>query len=131
MDEFCLLLFVCCCHCCYCRRRCCCCCLTYFNNFVIITANRFVYFRDLLLKQWTNIVLESPRFTGFPGKLHEVPSVLQLYFVVCMKVTEGQNSSCVSLLYRIPQLLTCLVRREGQKILNLLCNIGRVHPQVS
>lgn len=31
---------------------------------------------------------------------------------------------------RIPQLLTCLVRREGQKILNLLCNIGRVHPQV-
>ena len=33
-------------------------------------------------------------------------------------------------LRRIPQLLTCLVRREGQKILNLLCNIGRVHPQV-
>ena len=32
---------------------------------------------------------------------------------------------------RIPQLLTCLVRREGQKILNLLCNIGRVHPQVT
>ncbi|KAK2564815.1 Transformation/transcription domain-associated protein [Acropora cervicornis] len=29
----------------------------------------------------------------------------------------------------IPQLLTCLMRREGQKILNLLCTIGRVHPQ--
>ncbi|XP_048580263.1 transformation/transcription domain-associated protein isoform X2 [Nematostella vectensis] len=29
----------------------------------------------------------------------------------------------------IPQLLSCLVRREGQKILNLLCNIGRVYPQ--
>eukprot|EP00118_Oscarella_pearsei_P018052 m.182608 g.182608 ORF g.182608 m.182608 type:complete len:3843 (+) comp39295_c0_seq28:119-11647(+) len=29
----------------------------------------------------------------------------------------------------IPQLLTCLVRKEGNQILNLLCTIGRVFPQ--
>ena len=29
----------------------------------------------------------------------------------------------------IPQLLTCLVRKEGQKVLNLIFSIGRVFPQ--
>ena len=29
----------------------------------------------------------------------------------------------------IPQLLTCLVRREGTHILNLLCSVGKAYPQ--
>ena len=29
----------------------------------------------------------------------------------------------------IPQLLTCLVRKEGQRVLNLIFSIGRVFPQ--
>ena len=29
----------------------------------------------------------------------------------------------------IPQLLTCLVRREGTQILNLLCSVGKSYPQ--
>jgi transformation/transcription domain-associated protein len=29
----------------------------------------------------------------------------------------------------IPQLLTCLARREGQYILNLLCYVGKAFPQ--
>lgn len=29
----------------------------------------------------------------------------------------------------IPQLLTCLARREGQYILNLLCSVGKAYPQ--
>ncbi|KAL9966032.1 hypothetical protein ACROYT_G024040 [Oculina patagonica] len=49
-------------------------------------------------------------------------------------ISEAVDKYCVGVppvhwLPWIPQLLTCLVRREGQKILNLLCNIGRVHPQ--
>ncbi|XP_015774341.1 PREDICTED: transformation/transcription domain-associated protein-like [Acropora digitifera] len=49
-------------------------------------------------------------------------------------ISEAVDKYCVGVppvhwLPWIPQLLTCLMRREGQKILNLLCNIGRVHPQ--
>ena len=51
------------------------------------------------------------------------------YCMVCLFVYLFFSLPFVCLC-RIPQLLTCLVRREGQKILNLLCNIGRVHPQV-
>ena len=29
----------------------------------------------------------------------------------------------------IPQLLTCLARKEGQHILNLLCSVGKAFPQ--
>lgn len=29
----------------------------------------------------------------------------------------------------IPQLLTCLVRREGTHMLNLLCSVGKAYPQ--
>ncbi len=29
----------------------------------------------------------------------------------------------------IPQLLTCLVRQEGNYILNLLCSVGKAYPQ--
>ena len=61
-------------------------------------------------------------------------------FLLCYLILEGPRGPLFSpllnmfvffFLRRIPQLLTCLVRREGQKILNLLCNIGRVHPQVT
>ena len=31
--------------------------------------------------------------------------------------------------YRIPQLLTCLVRNEGTHILNLLCSVGKAYSQ--
>lgn len=49
-------------------------------------------------------------------------------------IAEAVDKYCVGVppvhwLPWIPQLLTCLVRREGQKILNLLSNIGRVYPQ--
>ncbi|XP_074624680.1 transformation/transcription domain-associated protein-like isoform X2 [Acropora palmata] len=49
-------------------------------------------------------------------------------------ISEAVDKYCVGVpavhwLPWIPQLLTCLMRREGQKILNLLCTIGRVHPQ--
>ena len=37
--------------------------------------------------------------------------------------------SHVCRLYRIPQLLTCLVRNEGTHILNLLCSVGKAYPQ--
>ena len=29
----------------------------------------------------------------------------------------------------IPQLLTCLVRKEGNHMLNLLCAVGKAYPQ--
>jgi len=31
--------------------------------------------------------------------------------------------------FRVPQLLTCLVRNEGKLILNLLSKIGSIYPQ--
>ena len=31
--------------------------------------------------------------------------------------------------FRIPQLLTCLVRNEGKLIMNLLSQVGRMYPQ--
>lgn len=38
------------------------------------------------------------------------------------------SSPCL-LCYRIPQLLTCLVRSEGRLIMNLLSQVGRMYPQ--
>lgn len=35
----------------------------------------------------------------------------------------------IILIFRVPQLLTCLVRNEGKLILNLLSQVGRVYPQ--
>jgi len=32
-------------------------------------------------------------------------------------------------MFRVPQLLTCLVRNEGKLILNLLSKIGSIYPQ--
>ena len=38
--------------------------------------------------------------------------------------------SCLRVfMFRVPQLLTCLVRNEGKLILNLLSKIGSIYPQ--
>lgn len=39
------------------------------------------------------------------------------------------SSFYLLLCYRIPQLLTCLVRSEGRLIMNLLSQVGRMYPQ--
>ena len=66
--------------------------------------------------------------------VHWLPWYVMYYSLFYMHfycyVNSSLFKSCICR-RRIPQLLTCLVRREGQKILNLLCNIGRVHPQVT
>lgn len=48
--------------------------------------------------------------------------LIRLRYILC-------KYQCVCLGYRIPQLLTCLVRNEGRLIMNLLSQVGRMYPQ--
>ena len=97
------------------------------NTFVMLTAG-LSRFTGVHLGSSGQILCWCP-----PGSLAALVcnSNSPVFSSYCFVITWFVFSLSFVCFCRIPQLLTCLVRREGQKILNLLCNIGRVHPQVS
>ena len=102
-------------------------------------------FLDLLFDQDHNLTLGASALTCFlhacrnqsEGRCRKY--IARIFWILSFDDDKGTLAEIVDKYYAgispmhwlpwIPQLLTCLVRKEGSHMLNLLCSLGKAYPQ--